>query len=118
MNIEEVRDYCLSLPGVTEELFTPEWLCFRIGGKWFLCSWLEAPETTVAVKLPPAQGQELREQYRAIRPAYHFNKVHWNDLYIESGLDDNLIFTLIKTSYELVFSKLTKAVKATIVAQS
>lgn len=117
MNIEEVRDYCLSLPEVTEEMFAPEWLCFRIGGKWFLCSWLEAPETTVAVKLPPAQGQELRERYCGIRPAYHFNKVHWNDLYIESGLDSKLICELIKTSYDLVFSKLPKVVRESIVAR-
>lgn len=118
MDIEQVRDYCLSLPGVTEDLFAPEWLSFRIGGKWFVCIWLEAPEPTVAVKLPPSQGQELREQYRGIRPAYHLNKVHWNDLYIASGLNEQLIRQLIKTSYDLVSAKLPKAIKETIAAQN
>ena len=39
MNIEEVRTYCLTLPGVTEDVpYGPDWLVFRIEGKIFLSS--------------------------------------------------------------------------------
>ena len=40
MNIEKVREYCLTLPYVTEDEFCPEVITFRIEGKWFLMMWL------------------------------------------------------------------------------
>ena len=80
MNIEQVREFALSLhPEVTEELFAEQWISWRIGGKWFLLMQLDAPEPRVAVKLPPDEGLELRVQYDGIRPAYHMNKNHWSN---------------------------------------
>ena len=36
MNIEDFRDYCLGLPGATEETpFGPDTLVFKVGGKIF-----------------------------------------------------------------------------------
>lgn len=110
MNIEDVRDYALSLPQVTEDMFAEEWLSFRIAGKWFLLIQLDAPEPRVAVKLPPEQGLNLRESYAGIYPAYHMNKKHWNDLYLEQ-LDDDIVRRLIQDSYQLVVSSLPKAVR-------
>lgn len=41
MNIEEVRSYALSLPGVTEDQpFGEDNVTFRVEGKIFLCLWL------------------------------------------------------------------------------
>lgn len=41
MNIEEVRDYTLSLPGVTEDQpFGDDVITFRLEGKIFVCLWL------------------------------------------------------------------------------
>lgn len=102
MNIEEVREYCLSLPHVTEDLFHPEWLTFRIEGKWFVLIWLNAPQPTIEVKLPPQIGEELRERFEGINPGYHMNKKHWNDIWIESGFTEEQIKKWIKTSYDLV----------------
>ena len=37
MNIEEVRNFALTLPGATEDMpYGPDWLIFRIEGKIFL----------------------------------------------------------------------------------
>ena len=48
MNIESVREYCLSLPLVTEALpFDERTLVFRILGKIFACVDLERPERCV-----------------------------------------------------------------------
>lgn len=108
MNIEEVREYALNLnERVTEELFSENWICWRIGGKWFLLMQLDAPEPRIAVKLPPAIGTLLREQYDGVRPAYHMNKTHWNDLYLNL-LDSELVKEQITASYQLVVSKLPK----------
>ena len=112
MNIEQVRDFALSInPAVTEELFAENWISWRIFGKWFLLMQLDAPEPRVAVKLAPEVSAELRVQYDGIRPAYHMNKTHWNDLYL-NDLDDSLVRELITSSYHLVVSKLPKAQQA------
>ena len=43
MNIEEVREYALSLPGTTEDqAYGEDWVLFRIEGKIFLHIWLNA----------------------------------------------------------------------------
>lgn len=111
MNIEEVREYAMALPGVEEDMpYGPDWLIFRIEGKIFLHIRLEAPESVCAVKLDPDEGEELREHYDGIRPAYHLNKTHWNDLYLEM-LDDRLVKTLIEKSYMIVRSRLPKRLR-------
>lgn len=106
MNIEEIRNYALSLSkDVTEDLFAEQWISWRIAGKWFLLMQLDAPEPRVAVKLPPATNVALREQYEGVRPAYHMNKTHWSDLYLNL-LDDNFIKEQITVSFRLVARKL------------
>ena len=108
MNIEEVREYSLSLnEQVTERLFADKWLSWRICDKWFLLMELDTPEPWVAVKLKPEDGEKLREQYEGVRPAYHMNKRHWSDLVLDK-LDDDFVKHQIKASYDLVVSKLPK----------
>ena len=117
MNIEEVRDYARSLGNVTEELFAENWISFRIAGKWFLLIQLDAPEPRIAVKLPPEIGLALREEFDSVRPAYHMNKKHWNDLYLDM-LDDAFVREQILKSYNLVAAKLPKSIKQQLNAQS
>jgi len=108
MDIESVRDFALALDGdVTEELFAEQWISWRIRGKWFLLMQLDAPEPRVAVKLPPEVGVSMREHYDGVRPAYHMNKKHWNDLYLNQ-LSDEFVKELIKDSFDLVNSKAPK----------
>jgi predicted DNA-binding protein (MmcQ/YjbR family) len=109
-DIEEARAYALSLPGTTEDLFAGDWISFRVEGRWFMLMQLDAPQPRVAVKLPPDEGSALREQYDGVRPAYHMNKIHWNDLYLEQ-LDGALVARCIATSYHLTVEKLPKALR-------
>ncbi len=108
MDIETVREFALSLhPEVTEELFAEEWISWRIAGKWFLLMQLDTPEPRVAIKLPPETAIELRERYEGVCPAYHMNKKHWSDLYLNE-LDESFIKEQIRASYQLVVSRLPK----------
>ena len=108
MDIEEVRDFALGLnKQVIEELFAEQWISWRIVGKWFLLMQLDAPEPRVAVKLQPEVGAALREQYDGVKPAYHMNKVHWSDLYLNQ-LDADFVKQQITALYQLVVSKLPK----------
>ena len=114
MNIEDVRTFALSLnERVTEELFAEQWIAWRIEGKWFLLMQLDAPEPRVAVKLQPEVAADLRERYEGVTPAYHMNKRHWSDLYLER-LDDDFIKEQITASYQLVVSKLPKKIRETL----
>ena len=118
MNIEQVREYTLSLHGVTEDQpFGDDIITFRLEGKIFVCLWIGSDnqdmkdsEPRLALKLSPDRNEELRTQYPAVTPAYHWNKKHWSDVYYEQ-LDDSLIEEWIRESYHLVASKLPKAVR-------
>lgn len=102
MDIESVRNFALSLnENVTEELFAKQWIAWRVCGKWFLLMQLDAPEPRIAVKLPPDVATSLRDQYSGVRPAYHMNKTHWNDLYLNE-LDDKFVKMQITVSYQMV----------------
>ncbi len=112
MNIEEVREYALSLPHTTEDMpYGPDWVVFRIAGKIYLHIALESSPARIAIKLKPEFGEEIREHYECVRPAFHMNKVHWNDIFIEDTVEDEIIKEWICHSYELVRSKLPKKVK-------
>lgn len=118
MNIEQVREYTLSLPGVTEDqAFGEDILNFRLEGKIFVCLWLgggkndmKDDDSRIALKLSPDRNIELREQFSAVKPAYHWNKKHWSDVYYEL-IDEEFVKTCIKESYNLILSKLPKAIR-------
>ena len=109
MNIEEVREFALTLPHVEEALFAENWINFRIGGKWFMLIQLDAPEPRIAVKCDPDLALDLRSRYDGVEPAYHMNKRMWNDIYLQRDLDDEEIKKWVLHSYHEVMKKLPKS---------
>jgi predicted DNA-binding protein (MmcQ/YjbR family) len=108
MNIEELRTYCLSLKGVTEDFpFDENTLVFKVVGKLFCLTDLEGP-LSINVKNDPEKNIELREEYPAIKPGYHMSKIHWNTVEIDGSIPDDFIKNLIDESYDLVVMKLKK----------
>jgi predicted DNA-binding protein (MmcQ/YjbR family) len=76
MNIEEIREYCISKPGVTEGFpFNDTALVFKVAGKMFALTGLEGDPPCVNLKCDSERAIELREQYEAIKPGYHMNKI-------------------------------------------
>lgn len=111
MNIESVRDYCLSLPMATEDFpFDETTLVFRVLGKIFAMVDLDDTEWFV-LKCDPDYALELRDRHTEIAPAYHMNKKHWNQLNLFGMLPDELVQSLIRHSYNLVVSKLPRKLK-------
>lgn len=111
MNIEEYRDYCLSLPGVTEEFpFDSKTLVFKVMGKMFALTDVET-FNSVNLKADPEYSIELRELYSGIKPGFHMNKKHWNTVETDGSVDDELIYKLIDDSYTLVEKGLSKKLK-------
>ena len=116
MNIETIREYCLSLPAATEDFpFDETTLVFRVSGKIFAMIDLEDTEWFV-LKCDPEYAIELREEHQEITGAWHMNKKHWNQLNLFGSLSDKQILTLIDHSYDLVFKKLTRKRREEILA--
>lgn len=110
MNVEDLRDYCLALAGVTESFpFDESTLVFKVGPKIFALMSLEADPPRVNLKCDPLFAIELREQYQtAVLPGYHMNKKHWNTIVCNGELSNTQIKNMIEASYNLVFNSLTK----------
>jgi predicted DNA-binding protein (MmcQ/YjbR family) len=117
MDIETLRQYCLSKKAVTEDMpFGDTTLVFRIlgkEGKIFALLSLDEVECRINLKCNPEYAVELREQYPdSIIPGYHMNKTHWNTVYCERGLDDSFIRTLVDHSYEVIVASFKKNQRA------
>lgn len=112
MNIESVRDYCLSLPFVTEDFpFDETTLAFRIMGKIFAMIDLEDTKWFV-LKCEPERALDLRDRYSEITGAWHMNKKYWNQLDLYGDLTDGFVKSLIRHSYAEVVKKLPKKMLA------
>lgn len=111
MNIEQLREYCLSLPQVEETFpFDETTLVFKVAGKMFLLTDLLS-DFSMNVKCDPEKAMELRERYPAVQPGYHMNKKMWNTVYIDGSVDDDLLLSWINDSYRLVVEGLSRKIK-------
>ena len=117
MNIEQLRDFCITKKGVTEHFpFDEVTLVFKVMNKMFalvgLNHW-ENGEQKINLKCNPEKAVELRAEYDGISAGFHMNKKHWNTVLINSSdVTDKMVFDLIAHSYDLVVQGLTKKAKA------
>ena len=112
MNIEELRDYCLSLKGSTDEFpFDDVSMVLKVQGKMFALIPLDNPETQISLKCDPERAIQLREEFDAIKPAWHFNKKHWNTVFIQPSISQKFLCELINHSYDLVVAGLPRKLK-------
>ncbi len=112
MNIETLREYCLSKKAVTEDFpFGETTLVFRVKEKIFLLVSLNASPLQFNAKCDPEKAVALREEYDAVKPGYHMNKKHWNTVVIDGTISNALIKTIIDDSYNLIVQSLPKKIK-------
>ena len=110
MDAEELREYCLSLPGTHEDFpFGPDTSAFKVAGKIFALSRLAEDPLRISLKCDPALAEELREAHAAVMPGYHLNKRHWNTVIIDGSLSDEMISDMVEDSYDLIVNKLPRA---------
>ncbi len=106
MNVELLREFCLSLPFVTEDFpFDESVLAFRVCNRIFAVINLDNPELAT-MKCNSEYAIELRDRYSAVEPAFHWNKKYWNQIWFNRDVDDELLKNLIKHSYNEVVKKL------------
>jgi predicted DNA-binding protein (MmcQ/YjbR family) len=106
MDIETLREYCLSKPDAEEtQPFGPDNLVFKVGGKMFLLLSLDEVPPSFNVKCDPDKAIELREEYPSVQPGYHMNKKHWNTVTVDGSVSSKQLKEWIDWSYDLVKTK-------------
>lgn len=111
MNIEELRDYCLSMKGAEEKMpFDNKTLVFSVKGKMFCATDVEDYEL-INLKCNPEEAILLREKYEDVIPGYYMNKKHWNSIKTNGSISDTLLEEWIRNSYNLVVATLPKKVQ-------
>lgn len=108
MNVEQFRDFCLSLPLVTEATPFEKFsrgkftiLVFYVAGHMF-CYFNIDDFTSVTIKGEPSEIERLKAEYDAIGAPYNGNKKHWMSVTLNSDVDDDKLKTLVSASHTLV----------------
>lgn len=111
MNIEDFRDFCLSVKGATESFpFDETTLVFKVMDKMFAYTGLDPKDGQfkVNMKCNPERSVELREKYDGVKQCIHSRSLLWNEVYLESDLPDPLIKELVEHSVSEVVLNLPK----------
>jgi predicted DNA-binding protein (MmcQ/YjbR family) len=113
MNLENLRLYCLSKKGATEDQpFGPDTLCFKVMDKLFALTDFHSNPTSVNLKCDPEKAVQLREEHACVQPGFHMNKKHWNTVVLDGSVPDTLYREWIDDSYELVVRGLSRTQQA------
>ncbi|MEW2292602.1 MmcQ/YjbR family DNA-binding protein [Streptomyces sp. NPDC006743] len=111
MTPQELRALCLSFNAAVEDFpFNPETSVFKVRGKLFALTALDARPLTVNLKCDPEDAVRLRGEHPGlIVPGWHMNKRHWNTVTADGELPDRLVRELVEDSYDLVVAGLPRA---------
>ncbi|TWP24355.1 MmcQ/YjbR family DNA-binding protein [Apibacter muscae] len=111
MNIEDFRDYCLSIKGATESFpFDENTLVFKVMGKMFAYGSISPKDgkLSFSMKCDPDKSIDLREKYIGITKGKHTTSNLWNAVYLESDVPNLLIKELVQHSVDEIIKKLPK----------
>lgn len=119
MKYEWIDEYCLSKKGMSKD-FKVEWDATRylIGEKMVaMLGGDKYKKAIITLKCHPLFGQALRDKYEHIVPGYYMNKKHWNSVYMDGDVPDDVLKDMIDISYELVFNSLSKRLQKEIIGE-
>ncbi len=111
-----LEEYLLSKPQAEKD-FKMEWGWFRymIGGKMFAAVCTPDPKhplhegrTMVILKCEPELAELFRAQYADVVPGFYCNKQHWNSVYLDGAVPDDVLKHMCDMAYALVLQKLPK----------
>lgn len=112
MNIDQLRKYCLSFPGATEDIKWGADLCFSVGAKMFCVTGADTM-SGLSIKCTPQKFDELIER-EGIDPAAYVGRYKWVHISNLDAVTPQELKALIAESYRLVFDKLPPKIKTAI----
>jgi len=107
MNVDRLRELCLSFPGATEQIQWGYDLLFKVGGKMFAVTPLEPAPVCLSFKASPENFAELTERPDII-PAPYLARAQWVALQTRDALPPEELARLVRDSYDMVFAKLPR----------
>jgi predicted DNA-binding protein (MmcQ/YjbR family) len=107
MDIDWVREHCLSLPHTTEKVQWADALVFKVGEKMYAVVSLEPDETWISFKCAAEEFAALVER-PGIIPAPYLARAQWVALETEDALSRDEIRRLLAEAHSLIFAKLPK----------
>jgi predicted DNA-binding protein (MmcQ/YjbR family) len=107
MDLDKLRELCLSFPGVTEGLKWEDHICFMVGEKMFC---ITGDFGGANIKCSPEDFEELTER-EGIIPAPYMARNMWVKVDDFKVLKDKEWVHYVRASYDLVRSKLPKKVQ-------
>ena len=117
MTKRELINLCLEFDGTYEDypfdLLTESpdsWTVMRHKGnkKGFAHIYSDGGQPIINLKLPPAEGDFLRQSFEDIKPAYHMSKEHWSGIKPNGDVPFEMLKSLIAKSHELTKPKSKK----------
>lgn len=105
MTLEEIRDYSLSLPGVTEDIKWENHVCFSVGDKMFLVTAPDNHPVTASFKTSDELFNILPSK-EGIIPAPYMARHKWVFIDDIGRLVKKEWINYIDIAYHLVFDKL------------
>lgn len=113
MNIQDFREYCLSLPdtheGMPFEGFfhnSKDILVFYVEKKMF-CFFDVDKFDACTIKCDPDRIEELKENYNAVSQPFNLSPKYWISVRFNDDVPDQLLKELVKESYDLVVDGMT-----------
>ncbi len=120
MSYEWLDSYLLSKKAAEKD-YKAEWEAFRymVGGKMFCMMGTDGKgRAIITLKCDPLFGEALRQQYADIIPGYYMNKLHWNSVYRDGSVPDDVLRSMADMSYDLIFKSLPKKLQSQLNEQS
>ena len=116
MTRDKYLDFCRAIPGaLVDQPFDEDFETYIVrhcdNRKWFAAVLRHDGRDLINLKCEPIEAEFLRSVYEGIIPAYHMNKTHWNTVYLDSDVPDELLRQLTMASYKLTARKQRNAGK-------
>jgi predicted DNA-binding protein (MmcQ/YjbR family) len=107
MNIDWIRDLCLSFPHTTEQVQWGDDLVFKVAGKIHAITVLNPAKIWLCFKVSPEKFAELTERPGVI-PAPYLARAKWIALETKDALSPDELSLLLRESYDMVVAKLPR----------
>src|SRR4051812_17641823 len=107
MNLDKLRDLCLSFPGATEGIKWEDHICFMVADKMFC---ITGEGGGVSFKVTPEEFDELTER-EGIVPTPYMARNKWVTIQRYNVLKPKEWEQYVTQSYQIIRSKLPKKVQ-------
>ena len=111
MNLDKLRELCLSMPGATEGIKWEDHICFMVAEKMFC---ITGEFGGASIKVTPEDFEELTER-DGIVPTPYMARNMWVNVQEFNKLKPKEWDHYVRQSYELIRSKLPKKVQNSLI---